>query len=57
MSNLPFSKTQKNANGKQAQLEQTEDWNGPDLGDIPNAPLTKINREKIKIRDREIAEK
>jgi hypothetical protein len=37
--------------------EQTEEWYKPELGEIPYAPLTKANREKIEKRDAEIAEK
>ena len=36
---------------------ETQDWYRPDLGDIPCATLTRANREKIEMRDREIAEK
>ena len=38
-------------------VDQTNDWYRPELGDIPYAPLTKANREKIEKRDREIAAK
>jgi len=37
--------------------EQTDEWYKPELGEIPYAPLTKANREKIEKRDAEIAEK
>ena len=37
--------------------DQTEEWYRPELGDIPYAPLTRANREKIEKRDREIATK
>ena len=37
--------------------EDQEDWYRPELGEIPYAPLTRANREKIEKRDREIAEK
>lgn len=36
---------------------QTEEWYKPELGDIPYAPLTKANREKIEKRDAEIVQK
>lgn len=34
-----------------------EDWYKPELGDIPLTHLTKANREKIELRDREIEAK
>ena len=37
--------------------QTNNDWYRPELGDIPYAPLTKANREKIEARDREIAAK
>ena len=38
-------------------VDETQEWYKPELGDIPYAPLTRANREKIEQRDREIAEK
>lgn len=48
--------------GNSARLPQNnqtdgDDWYRPELGEIPYAPLTKANREKIEARDREIAAK
>lgn len=37
--------------------DQTNDWYKPELGNIPYAPLTKKNREKIEKRDAEIVQK
>ena len=37
--------------------EEAEDWYRPDIGEIPYAPLTRANREKIAKRDAEIAAK
>ena len=52
MQNRPFSKSRTNANDKQAPADQNEDWYRPDLGDVSNVTLTKVNREKIEMRDR-----
>lgn len=41
----------------QAGVGGDEDWYRPELGDIPLTHLTKANREKIELRDREIEEK
>ena len=49
-----FSQGRKPANQN---VEETQDWYKPDLGEIPYAPLTRANREKIEMRDREIADK
>lgn len=42
---------------KPTATDETRDWYKPELGEIPQAPLTRANREKIEKRDREIAEK
>ena len=40
-----------------ADRTEGDDWYKPELGEIPYAPLTRANREKIEARDREIAAK
>jgi len=47
----------KPASAVQRPADETQDWYKPQLGDIPYAPLTRANREKIEMRDREIADK
>jgi len=41
----------------QAINDGDSEWYRPELGEIPYAPLTKANREKIEKRDKEIADK